>query len=462
VVSAQPYPNPGTPLAGWRVLLGTNDCRLISSAVTDADGVYRFPDLDPGTYTVEIAFDQPYGQGWELLEPSPRIGVCWGGGQGAIMVEAGQAAAANTIKVALINDPRGYFGSVFNDANENGKRDGGESGFATSMRELDSDIIIEFATDMEGNFRSVESATPNDPRVPPPPRLSLTTCPASPTERANRSGYRITAPVPSSCGSNGCITQVADQVFQCPDFGVHLVDPNPAYFVGEVWVNAAPVAAGTLVTAWIGSTACGEGYVWGNGPLSWYDVIVRSANTRAGCGADGAEVRFTLNGQSTPAVGYWHVRDMQEPEQQVDIIVGPPFAVYDIEVATTPTDERRERSVQAYVGNTLCAEGRASASGIVRYPRVTLPIPPESLHAGCGSEGATVHFVVDGVANPQTVIWSAGKHDLILTPATLQQPNTGSGAAEGRSQLPIWAGLGLVALAAVAALSGFGLRRSAR
>jgi len=421
VMTAQPYPD-GTPLEGWRVLLGTNECKLISSTTTDAHGVYRFPNLEPGNYAVELAFDQPHGQGWELLEPTQWASTC--GHLSVVPVEAGKMVSGQTFRVDLIDDPRGFFGSVFDDLNENGQRDSREPGFDTSMREMDIDVIIEFHTDMEGNFRSIGTATP-PAGVPAWPPLNLTTCPAYPTERDNRTGYRLTAPVPDSCGRNGCATRVDEQVFRCADYGLYLVDPNPAYFSGEIWVNAAPVAPGSVVTASIGSTVCGEGYVYGTGPISGYEVIVRSANVRGGCGTEGTAVHFTLNGQSVPTVGYWHVRTMQELQQSVDIIVGPPFAVFDVELALTggPT-----RTVQAFVGGTLCAEGVASSAGMLPYPRVTLVVPPESLRPGCGREGATVRFVVDGVTYSPTAVWAPGEQRLqLMAGPVVKPPPTGSG-----------------------------------
>jgi hypothetical protein len=416
----------GGPLAGWRVLIGTDECKLISSTLTDAHGAYRFTDLDPGSYAVELAFDQPHGQGW-LPVSIPWTGGSCGGGISVVAVNTRGTASGPAFKANLINDPRGYFGNVFNDANENGKRDASEGAFRTIVRQRVSDTFAEFATDMEGNFRVIESATPI-PGNPVSPELNLSTCPAYPVEGDNPTGYRFTTPVPNSCGRWGCATKVSDQVFRCQDFGLYLVDPDPSYFIGEVWENAAPVAPGSLVTAWIGDTDCGEGYVWGNGVTTRYDIIVHSAKTRAGCGTEGAEVRFTLNGGTTPAVGQWHVRTMQSLQQVLDIVIGPPFAVYDVQIVTTATDRQGDRSVQAYVGDIICAEGTASRAGMIPYPGTRMVVPPESLRAGCGKEGATVRFVVDGVAYSPTQSWTPGTHRVQLTAApVVTLPTTGSG-----------------------------------
>lgn len=410
-------------LAGWRVLLGTNECKLVATATTDAKGRYHFSNLDAGPYIVEIANDQPYGQGWELLQPSARTGVCYGWGASVIELEAGGKVTAEDIIVQLFDDPRGYYGSVFGDSNGNGQCDADEGPFVTTMRQYESDTSLEFATDLEGDYRMIESETPI-PGNPVKPPLSLQTCPAHPVEGDNANGYRITAPVPDSCGEYGCVAQVSQQVFRCEDSGLYLVDPNPSYFIGEVWKNAAPVKAGTPVTAWIGDTDCGEGYVYSIGSTSRYEVIVRSASTRAGCGTEGAEVRFTLGGESTPTVGYWHVRTMQNIQQVVDIVIGPPFAVYDVQLPPEPGN----KTLQAYIGDTLCGEATASGGGMVPNLQGRLVVPPESLRAGCGRDGATVRFVVDGVMYSPTQPWTPGTHRVQLTAApTVSLPSTGSG-----------------------------------
>jgi len=431
VVTAQPHPD-GTPLEGWRVLLGTNECKLVSSTTTDAHGVYRFPNLEPGNYAVELAFDQPYGQGWLPLSYEWTGGGC-GNGISVVDVSAGSKAEGPDFKVDLIEDPRGYFGKVFYDANENGARDADETGFLTSMTEANLDMLGQFPTDMEGSFRRIERMPPTQSNLDR--LLTATTClayPSLPTSSAV--GYRITTPAPNSCGAWGCLTKIASQLFRCQDFGLYQVDPNPAYFTGEVWVNATPAAAGAKVIAWMGDVACGEGYATGGNQPSWYSVIVRSSATRAGCGTEGAAVRFTIDDQPVTPTGVWHVRTMQQIQQRLDLVAGPPIAVYDIDIMS---EGPPQRTVQAFIDDTLCAEGTASRPVVILSAtpqslavsaRLILVVPSESLRPGCGREGATVRFVVDGVTYSPTAVWTPGEQRLqLMAGPVVKPPPTGSG-----------------------------------
>ena len=68
----------------------------------------------------------------------------------------------------------------------------------------------------------------------------------------------------------------------------------PVRIYGSVTVAGQPPAAGTVVVAFVGATACGSGSVAADGS---YVLDVRSAAAQAGCGVDGAIITFTVAGR---------------------------------------------------------------------------------------------------------------------------------------------------------------------
>jgi len=68
----------------------------------------------------------------------------------------------------------------------------------------------------------------------------------------------------------------------------------------------------------------------------------------------------------------------------------------------------------AKIGDTLCATGVPSTGAGAR-PHFSLSIPSEEVVAGCGREGATVTFFVDGRQAPQTAVWHSGGMAQILS-----------------------------------------------
>ena len=441
-------PPEGVPAAGWTVLLG-RDCSLMAKAQANADGIYRFEDLAPGQYVVQLSLDQAEGQGWEF----------WGAGPYndcrsediAVGVEAGEVAAGPEFTVWMLEAVRGSFGRVFDDLDEDGERDPEEPGISCSLRRMVGDVVWTVRSDMEGNFRDVFRTGPSDEEP-----LEVTSCPLYPDAPP---GYRVTAPRPGPCGRNGCVTRTGAQLYRCQDFGLHLVDTNGARFRGSIWENAAPVAAASLVTATIGNTVCGEGYVWNDlwDGRSRYEVIVRSDEARGGCGTEGAEVRFSLDGREIATVGYW-----QKGKESLDLVIGPPFAEFEVKLEVPRGSPYGGEHLQAYVGDVLCGEARGRASMIAYTSFFTLVVLPDSLRPGCGREGDVIRFMVNGQPLPQTATWSPGQHSLKLTTAPVRPPDTGTGAlTEGSDGAPLGAGFVLLGVAAGCGLACLGLRRRA-
>ena len=84
--------------------------------------------------------------------------------------------------------------------------------------------------------------------------------------------------------------------------------PNPpSRFAGSVLVDGAAPAAGTAITAMIGSTTCGVTTVQMNGSEARYvlDVPALDPGATPNCGTDGAVVKFYIGDKLAAETGTW-------------------------------------------------------------------------------------------------------------------------------------------------------------
>lgn len=166
-----------TPIAGNPIELLNASNAVIATTVTDGAGAWRFDDLPAATYTVR----QP------TQPPATTNGLTTAGTAGGTGTPlAVLPSAISAIALPLVNDATGYYfgelqfgslaGSVYNDANNNGVRDPGETGFAgqqlvlTGTNDLGQTINTPAITDANGfyafpNLRpgSYTIAQPNAP-----------------------------------------------------------------------------------------------------------------------------------------------------------------------------------------------------------------------------------------------------------------------------------------------------------
>ncbi len=132
---------------------------VIATSTTDGSGNYRFDDLIAATYSVR-----------ELAQPPGTLnGITTAGSSG------GTATAVTTLPSAItsialpvasdstVNNfaeiaPATLAGSVYNDVNNNGVRDGGEAGYAgqtivlTGTNDLGQPVNLSVTTDASGNY----------------------------------------------------------------------------------------------------------------------------------------------------------------------------------------------------------------------------------------------------------------------------------------------------------------------
>jgi hypothetical protein len=84
--------------------------------------------------------------------------------------------------------------------------------------------------------------------------------------------------------------------------------PNPpARFAGSVLVDGVAPPAGTVITAMIGSTACGVTTTFNSGAESRYvlDVPALDPGATPNCGAEGATVKFMIGDKVAAQTGSW-------------------------------------------------------------------------------------------------------------------------------------------------------------
>lgn len=125
----------------------------------------------------------------------------------------------------------------------------------------------------------------------------------------------------------------------------------PARFVGSVTVNGQPAAAGSAITAVIGSTTCGTTAVFMSGAEARYAVDSPALDPGAtpNCGTDGATVSFTVNGAKANETGVWHSYQLNTVNLTVTTATATPSA--------SPTGS-------ATVVKTATPKGPATGSGV--------------------------------------------------------------------------------------------------
>lgn len=82
---------------------------------------------------------------------------------------------------------------------------------------------------------------------------------------------------------------------------------RPSRFAGSVLVDGVAPAAGTVITAWVGNSACGVTTTFNVGGESRYVVDVQALEPGAElqCGTVGATVSFTIGDKRAKETGTW-------------------------------------------------------------------------------------------------------------------------------------------------------------
>jgi hypothetical protein len=174
-----------------------------------------------------------------------------------------------------------------------------------------------------------------------------------------------------------------------------------------------------------------------------FGLKVASSALIPGCGKEGDTVIFTIDGAPAKETATWHLAPVEQlppgnapsipappaiapprdNTQAITLTIGPAFAAYSVRVQDAQTGEfldaaspPRFPNIEAYIGETACG----STSGIGLTAQVI--VPSEQVKPGCGREGATVRFMVDGAPAPEQVAWEPGPHSLTLTYSNAEIP----------------------------------------
>ncbi len=108
----------------------------------------------------------------------------------------------------------------------------------------------------------------------------------------------------------------------------------PARFVGTVVVDGAPAPAGTTIEARVGATTCGVANVFMLGAEARYTLDAAGAVSQAGCGTDGAQVRFYVGGAAAAQAGTW--RNYELNTVNLTVSAATPTATTTVAVTPTP------------------------------------------------------------------------------------------------------------------------------
>jgi len=270
---------------------------------------------------------------------------------------------------------------------------------------------------------------------------------------------------------------------------------------GTAWIDAAPAPPGTTVQAVVNEVVCGEGTVVSNSaPASValsFSLKAAAASEKAGCGADGATLSFTINGKPANEKLAWDAAAVTAGQAKfIDISAGEPFAAYSGSMAVIGGPLPEGAILDAGVYDPLHPEIEGTVCGKIVFGKdeglsravpssyAYLVVPPESLKERCGKEGDKILFRVNGcVIN--NAGWEPGFHRLDLTfeprlcipspttgdtggasqPGAIAAPSSGEAAEVGTPEVRVWwaviAASGLLTLLALGGLAAT-TRRSRR
>ncbi len=292
-------------------------------------------------------------------------------------------------------DEPGVSGFVFNDRNGNGVRDSGEPGVKGWQLHLCmSDMCSSSATTDGGGRFDFDVVVPGQYQVV--------------VFDAHRGWQRVR----TDCSSD--VLSLGQEEHKTADMPVRFVGEHVSGFRGSVWKDGAPVPEGTRVQALVGEKVCGETTTCGLREAGYF-IWTPSADEEEGCGQDGSEVSFRVDGAAANQTAQWHDQD----SATVDLFVGPDLAVFEGPVFVYRPDTQNILAppgtlVRAYVSNRLCGETTVFST----HPAPNsyeVAVLPEALRAGCGTEGAPISFTIGGDAANERAVWQSGVHDLGLT-----------------------------------------------
>jgi|GEM_PF-6452990 len=210
--------DPGEPGIGGVVVTVTDSNGNTFTTVTNADGSYSFPGLDPGTYTVTVGA----GPAGTTLTTS---------GSNTVTVVSGQNTNGGSFGFNDMAD-NSIGDTVFNDANNNGVQDPGEAGIGgatVTIFDANGNVIGSTVTNSNGNY-----TFPNLPD----------------------GTYTVSVSVPGgstlTTAGSFTVTVSGGQNFVDADFGIYTAPPQPTCTANSGTLTLLSSAGGTI---------CGNGAI---------------------------------------------------------------------------------------------------------------------------------------------------------------------------------------------------------
>jgi hypothetical protein len=175
-------------------------------------------------------------------------------------------------------------------------------------------------------------------------------------------------------------------------------DTPPHRFSGTANLNGT-AAANAAIAALINDVNCGSTTANSSGQ---FRIDVSSREDKAGCGLNGAIVRFTVNGSNAAEARIWEMGDFGSVNLNAPTSAAPDTFTLTGN-ATIQGQAVPSALVTAKINNVVCGAAIADASGNFR-----LVIAGSAIRSGCGTQGATVSFTIGDQAATQTIAYVPG------------------------------------------------------
>lgn len=332
-------------------------------------------------------------------------------------------------------------GVVFHDLNGDGVRDTGEPGLSNRLVQLGQLDVIHASTNSErdGTYL-LGDIQPDDYILISVLDARIALCGEGPFSFS---------PIPTSFCLDARLpwhaTDIPGMVTVDPGMTLQVdigAQPDDVAVVnGVALLENEYASSGTFIEALVGDKVCGTTSLKLDGGSSGNDLFelhILGAGEQAACAQPGDEVRFRVGGVLADETYLWV--PFTDAQSSVGIQVQHLSAMeqhawYWLEASADDLPEA-DTVVQAQVDGVVCGETTIDVVGgfIAGFSR--LIVPSETIQPGCGRPGATVSFMVGGVAAKTTVAWEPGlqRIDLDVPEQPVSVPELGLSQAEGSSQ----------------------------
>ncbi|MEX2226206.1 MAG: hypothetical protein WEB52_07145 [Dehalococcoidia bacterium] len=204
--------------------------------------------------------------------------------------------------------------------------------------------------------------------------------------------------------------------------------PSGSAFGGTVWVNAEP-ADGAVVRALIGGVECATATaITPADGTPTYSLVVPSQQEKAGCGVDGSEITFDVNGMAAHETAVWSGA-APGTFQPLQLTAGGRFAAYSGTIVGARRGDKLE--VRTPAGIVCGSSVLLDVAGANAPQPYSVVVKSVDLVPGCPDDNSLISFWLNGSRIGTNVSWLLGFHTLdFVVPASepsTSLPPTGAG-----------------------------------